>query len=328
VKSADPDVESQKDAVFIAHVKQDVLKLGAKSPLEIARGELAKKLTALRKEQLMVGVIESDSKETLVRFKRSKRPFGAHIEDRLLAISERGLQTAHCGPLRFLPGDSFFNKWEIPLIQSNLMPQMEDTVYDKLFESEMQTDRLAGDAGQDDGYDASMECQTKSHVIPFPHEYHPLLTKEEIHVFKAEIIFDLAVGSGFRLMAVMEMNLTGVGCCKTAAHKEWVHNNLVKWVKEKRLVNLTPVPKPAELVEYEKKNLAGNRQTQIQIHQPTGSTSSTQQPSTPAPTAVTASPTTTGSAKPSPTPSATGEGTHQTGSAGRSLLAAFGGVQM
>jgi hypothetical protein len=43
VKSEDPDLDSQKEAVFVAHVKQDVLKLMTKSPLESARAELAKK---------------------------------------------------------------------------------------------------------------------------------------------------------------------------------------------------------------------------------------------------------------------------------------------
>jgi hypothetical protein len=43
VKSEDPDLDSQKEAVFVAHVKQDVLKLVTKSPLESARAELAKK---------------------------------------------------------------------------------------------------------------------------------------------------------------------------------------------------------------------------------------------------------------------------------------------
>ena len=108
MKSEDPDLDSQKEAVFVAHVKQDVLKLMTKSPLESARAELAKKTNSVnRKEQLMVGVIESDSRETLLRFKRSKKALGAHIEDRLLAISEKGLQSAHCRPMRFLAGDSF-----------------------------------------------------------------------------------------------------------------------------------------------------------------------------------------------------------------------------
>jgi hypothetical protein len=80
VKSEDPDLDSQKEAVFVAHVKQDVLKLATRSPLDSARAELSKKTNAVnRKEQLMVGVIESDCRETLLRFKRSKKAFGAHI---------------------------------------------------------------------------------------------------------------------------------------------------------------------------------------------------------------------------------------------------------
>ena len=134
------------------------------------------------------------------------------------------------------------------------MPQMDELMYDKLFESEIQTDRLEQDPGEDDGYDASSECQVK-HVIPFPHEFHPLLTKEEIHIFKADVVFDLAVGSGYRLLAVIEMNLKGVGCCRNQAQKEWVYSNLVRWVREKRLVNFIPPTKPPEIIEYERRNL-------------------------------------------------------------------------
>ena len=309
MKAEDPDLDSQKDAVFVAHVKQDVLKLATKSPLESARSELAKKSNAVsRREQLMVGVIETDSNQTLLRFKRSKKAFGAHIEDRLLAISEKGLQTAHCGPMRFLPGDSYFNKWQVPLIQVNLLPQMDEVLYDKLFEAEIQTDRLEADPGDDDGYDAFGECQQK-HVIPFPHEYHPLLTKEEIHIFKADVVFDLAVGSGYRMLAVIEMNLKGVGCCKTQAQKEWVYSNLLRWVREKRLVTFTAPPKPAEILDYEQKNLgSNNRATATQS--PGSGHAVSAHISTPTTPAVAAS------SETAPT------------SGGRSLLAAFGGVSM
>jgi hypothetical protein len=309
VKSEDPDLDSQKEAVFVAHVKQDVLKLATRSPLDSARAELSKKTNAVnRKEQLMVGVIESDCRETLLRFKRSKKAFGAHIEDRLLAISEKGLQTAHCGPMRFLPGDSFFNKWQVPLVQVNLMPQMEELMYDKLFESEVQTDRLEQDPGEDDGYDASSECQVK-HVIPFPHEFHPLLTKEEIHIFKADVVFDLAVGSGYRLLAVIEMNLKGVGCCRNQAQKEWVYSNLVRWVREKRLINFIPPPKPPEIIEYERKNLNSSRVSNLAVAN--SESAAIQTPS------------------PSPSPAPAQSQIPTTPVAGnRSLLSAFGGIAM
>jgi len=324
VKSLASDVDVQKDAVFIAHVKQDVLRAGVKGPLEICRTELAKRtqLTS-RKERLMVGVIEPDARETLARFRRCRKAFGAHVEDRLLAISETGLQTARNGPLRFLPGDSFFNKWSVPLVQINQMAQMEEAAYDKMFEAETQTDRLASDAGMDDGFDISVECEVK-HVIPFPHEYHPLLTKEEINVFRAEVIFDLAVGSGLRLLAAIEMNLKAVGCCKTAAHKQWVFNNLVKWVKEKRLVCGYVAPlKPPELLEYENRNLKIKTGTGA-----TGAGSSLDTPESVKPPTTSAVSTGGDSSTPGSTPGAPATALAGSTPAARNLLAAFGKVNL
>ena len=77
-----------------------------------------------KKHLLVVGTVEQDTNETLARFKKGKKAFGARVEDKIVACSIRGFQDAVNGRMKFLPADTFFNRWPIPVLPVSMMAQI------------------------------------------------------------------------------------------------------------------------------------------------------------------------------------------------------------
>ena len=125
-------------------------------------------------------------------------------------------------------------------------------------EGDMTADRDEGEScnGSNDTMEIPM---AEKSVIAFPHEHHWSLQQEWMAVFGGAsqiTVIDLTPGSGSKLLGVLLSNGRGIGVCRNQAHIKWVMENLVMWVKQKRLVTITPLVKPDALVAWEKANRA------------------------------------------------------------------------
>lgn len=92
---------------------------------------------------------------------------------------------------------------------------------------------------------------TDKTVVAFPHEHHWALTQEWLNVFCGAsnvLLVDLTPGSGAKLLGVLLSNGRGIGVARTAGHQKWIMENLILWVRQKRLVNIQLLPKPEALV--------------------------------------------------------------------------------
>lgn len=155
--------------------------------------------------------------------------------------------------MKFLRGDTFFAKWAIPLLPTSHMPEMPDAMYEKLFETDVGSDRLESDNGVEDGLESAQEVKT-GNVKPFPHEYPAVFTQELLSVFHTDVLIDFAPQSGQKLLAALMLNLRAVGICKSVQHKKFILGNLIDIVKAKKMIpGYTSLPKPAELLAYENK---------------------------------------------------------------------------
>eukprot|EP00435_Cladocopium_sp_Y103_P046333 s410_g13.t1 len=112
--------------------------------------------------------------------------------------------------------------------------------------------------GNDDGTTDSMELPLgDAKVIAFPHEHHWALTQEWLATFGGAgniCVVDMVPGSGAKLLGVLLSNGRGIGVGRNAAHVKWMTENLVEWVRQKRLVTINQIPKPESLVNWEKQN--------------------------------------------------------------------------
>lgn len=112
--------------------KVDMLK--SKSNLDVIKAELSK-LTGTKRHSMTMAVVEPDPADSLQRFKRGRKAFGAKTETRFVAASVQGISSAHCGAMQFLSGDTYFNRWPVKLIAVSELRLMDATAYEKMFES-------------------------------------------------------------------------------------------------------------------------------------------------------------------------------------------------
>lgn len=256
-----------------AETAHEVDALKVRSSLDTVKQEISK-LTGAKKHGMIVGQIEPCAQDSLQRFKRGRKAFGSRVESRFVATSVQGIATAKCGAMTYLDGDTFFNRWPVKLIPVTDLKQMDEQAYEKMWESvpglhpqknfgrngvvvlylkvkvnncmqDVTADReLAEDGADDGGLDISID---ESKVIPFPHEHHWTLCQEFLEVFggaSTTTLIDLSVGSGAKLLGVLLSNGRAVGVVRSQSHRKWVMQNLIDWVKQKRLVNVTPLAKP------------------------------------------------------------------------------------
>ena len=148
----------------------------------------------------------------------------------------------------------------------------------------------------------------------FPHEHHWALQQEWLAVFGGAsqvTLIDFTPGSGAKLLGVLLSNGRGIGVARSQAHVKWITDNLVNWVKQKRLVTINQLPKSDALVQWEKSNRP-----------------------TPSPKPAVVPPTPKASPQPTPSPAGAASGSSpgpapagNAGSAAVNLLEAFGRVQ-
>ena len=180
-------------------------------------------------------------------------------------------------------------------------------------ENDMTADRDENDDchGSSDAMDLPVG---EKNVIAFPHEHHWALQQEWLAVFGGAsqvTLIDFTPGSGAKLLGVLLSNGRGIGVARSQAHVKWITDNLVNWVKQKRLVTINQLPKPDALVQWEKSNRP-----------------------TPSPKPAVVPPTPKASPQPTPSPAGAASGSSpgpapagNAGSAAVNLLEAFGRVQ-
>ena len=56
-------------------------------------------------------------------------------------------------------------------------------------------------------------------------------------------LIDFTPGSGAKLLGVLLSNGRGIGVARSQAHVKWITDNLVNWVKQKRLVTISQLAK-------------------------------------------------------------------------------------
>ena len=83
--------------------------MGVKSALEIVKRKLH-----VGRQSIAVVSLDAVTSDMLARMRPGKRAFGQRVEDKLVLSSLRGLQTAK-STMKYLGGDTFFNKWSVPL---------------------------------------------------------------------------------------------------------------------------------------------------------------------------------------------------------------------
>lgn len=114
--------------------------MGAKSALEIVKRKLH-----VGRQSIAVVSLDAVTSDMLARMRRGKRALGQRVEDKLVLSSLRGLQTAK-STMRYLGGDTFFNKWSVPLVPLSTLPTMTTDDYGKMWATDHASDRLVEDS--------------------------------------------------------------------------------------------------------------------------------------------------------------------------------------
>lgn len=209
---------------------------------------------------------------------------GAHVEDRIVLSSNKGFTTA-ASSMKYLKGglDTFFNRWPVPLVPIGALKTAKVAEYDAMFVSDNVSDRLPEDACirfqvssvisvsngfssvrlsdslglfQELGQEGDMvgsDMVKEDECIPFPHECHQVLTQELMHVFGAGVLVTAGVGSGLSILGALLSGGRVVALCASRAHMKFCQANVQAWLKEKKVVPGTTLPKPAHLTSYQQK---------------------------------------------------------------------------
>ena len=153
-------------------------------------------------------------------------------------------------------------------------------------------------------------------VIPFPHESHPILTQELLHIFHAGVLIAVGIGAGLSVLGGLLAGARVVAVTASKAHQRFVERNIFAWLKEKKVVPGTLLPKPMNLLQWEQKK---GKPTPTPPRPPASGSGGTPSPApSPAPT-----PSPAPSPSPAPTPN-----NGNSGGPGKNLLAAFGNAAM
>lgn len=158
--------------------------------------------------------------------------------------------------------------------------------------------------------------------IPFPHEAHQVLTQEILHIFSAGVLVAAGIGSGLSVLGGLLGGARVVAICSSKSHQKYVQKNVTQWLKEKKLVPGTVLPKPPQLQQWEqKKGRGGPSPAPKSMASPSNGSSPTPTPNAGAGVSASAN-----GSSPGPTPNAGAASAN--GGPGRSLLGAFGNVSM
>ena len=194
-----------------------------------------------------IGAIVPNQADVVTR-NRTRGSFNAPSDDTIIFTTQKKVVMG-----RKIVGeshDTFFNKWNVPLIPFSQFRRCSTDIYDKIFED---TPLATLEDSEDNKMTAEEEALGDDVRIPFPHEHERTLGQEIIGVFEPEVLFVLDVASGEFLKAALMAKIYAVGICKNNAHKTFVMETLREWVKAKSLVNMNAdaPKKPDDIVAYE-----------------------------------------------------------------------------
>ena len=195
-----------------------------------------------------IGTIVPHQGDVVIRA-RARGAFNAPSEDTVVFTT----QTKVVMPRKIMDSrDTFFNKWQTPLIQFAQLRRCSRETYDKIFKDAPEA-TLEETSADSQVMSAEEEALGDDIRIPFPHEHERTLGQEIISVFEPEVMFVLDVGSGEFLKAALLAKIFAVGICKNDAHKTFVMDTLREWVKTMKLVNMNAdaPKKPDDIVAYE-----------------------------------------------------------------------------
>eukprot|EP00435_Cladocopium_sp_Y103_P026491 s434_g6.t1 len=300
-QTSTPDMRDRSCLAVVCKVDN----LKTTSALDVIKKKLPRKASSA------VITLDPDQTDLLARIR-------AHVEDRLVLASNKGFTMAQ-STMKFLKQtDTFFNRWPVPLVPVGAFKTCKLADYDLMFQGDTANDRLHEDC------DLAGDFLNEDEVIPFPHEAHQLLAQEILHIFGANILVAVGVGSGLSILGGLVAGARVVAICSSKPHMKFVQKNLSQWLREKKLVPGTTLQKPQHLQQWEqKKGARGNAPPPPKASPP--ATNASPGPSTPA-----ASPTSTGGTPGTPAANggSAGAAANVNGGPGRNLLASFGNVAM
>ena len=120
-----------------------------------------------------------------------------------------------------LGGDTFFNRWSVPLIPYGKMVKCKSDDHHALFRD----GQLADVHMEPDEHTISIHEELnlaagKDEMIPFPQEHNLALGQEMLNVFQSEILVVLKPGSGEMLKAALLKHVWSIAIVKNQTHKD------------------------------------------------------------------------------------------------------------
>jgi hypothetical protein len=197
-----------------------------------------------------IGTIVPHPSDVVVR-SRARGAFNAPSEDTVVFTTQKKVVMTR--KIVVDSRDTFFNKWQTPLIQFAQLRRCSRETYDKIFK-DTPVATLEDISADDNKMSAEEEALGDDVRIPFPHEHERTLGQKIIATFEPEVLFVMDVGSGEFLKAALLAKIFAVGICKNDAHKTFVMDTLREWVKTMKLVNMNAdaPKKPDDIIAYEK----------------------------------------------------------------------------
>jgi hypothetical protein len=197
------------------------------------------------------GKVEATHADCMRRLRFKNNQFSGQSQDNIVFTCER--KVLNVSPMKFLENGSIvYNKWPVPAIPFEQLLRSSKEVYEKMSPVGAEQDAMK----LEDEFEVEAlpdELELGALVIPFPREMSHKLSQELINVFQIDILIDLFPGSGEKMKAILLSNVRGVCCCRTQAHKKFIVENLLSFVKLHRLCATRQVPKPLACCMFEKR---------------------------------------------------------------------------
>jgi hypothetical protein len=178
----------------------------------------------------------------------------AILQVKVVLTSVAVLQKIHCGPMKFLAGNTFWNRWPCP--SESRQASCSQKTSDAIFANDAAVIRDSEvDLGEADADGHGGEAEAAEGIVPFPHEHHMVLTQEWLHMFKSDVLVVGTPAAGASLKAALLSNVRAIAVARNVAHRQFLMGELEKFVK---LHNLVPgyaqKPLPPILARYAAKH--------------------------------------------------------------------------
>ena len=155
-----------------------------------------------------VGRIVPPDGDVLQRLK-AKLSFNAACENNLIFTSQKKSLIPR-KMMNTLGGDTYFNRWQVPLISFARFRRCDATTHKNIFAGTADA-LLADPLSTTDTMSAEEAAMDDDARIPFPQEHDMMLGQEMIGVFDADVVIAFDVGSGELLKAVLMQKIFGIG---------------------------------------------------------------------------------------------------------------------